>query len=377
MINFDDNIVMKEQFLKELNIAIDKVIEEKQQMGIDYDILEHILGNMLRVVHIRNTSQVEKIIPMKKEEMLKITLDFFKSVDEEFYKKAVNLILQQHKNIKMKIYNAHKIQDYSKKDEIELYEYTRLGSVQTDLGESRVNIPTQTQLNLNERILDDDAVTLKDLYIAVHEISHMFDLNIEASIPDKEAILGKKTSWNKSFTRELLGESTAHAFEIMLTDYLLKNNLYSKDAILQVENQRANSALIDAKLVYTKLVLAKEKEKSGNITLEHVEKLMRENNMSIQGVRRLARQIIDDPRDMLFEKRYAIAGLVAPTIAKIYSEDNEKGIEIIKDYLKEAKEDNLQNVLKILGIEVSEKGINKLIQNMKNQEEKVNQVEGR
>lgn len=377
MINFDDNVVMKEKFLEELNIAIDKVIKEKQQMGLDYDLLENVLKNMLRAIPIRRNSKIEKIVPMRKEEMLKVTLDFFRSIDEEFYKKAVSLILQQHKNIKMKIYNSHKIKDFDKKDEIGVYEYTRLGSVQTDIGEARINIPTQTELSPNERILDDDAVTLKDLYIAVHEISHMFDLNIEASLPQKDEITSEKVNWKGSITRELLGESTAHAFEIMLTDYLIKNNLYSKDAIIQIDNQRINSALMDAKLVYTKLLLAREKEKNGKITLENVERLMQENNMSVQGVRGLARQIIDDPRDMLFEKRYAIAGLVAPTIAEIYNDDNEQGVKVIKEYLKESKEDNLENVLKILKIEIDENGIGKLIKNMRKQDEKINESEGR
>lgn len=49
-VNLDETIVMKENFLKELNQAIDKVIGEKKDLNIDYDLLEQALGYMLKTV---------------------------------------------------------------------------------------------------------------------------------------------------------------------------------------------------------------------------------------------------------------------------------------------------------------------------------------
>ncbi len=43
IVNLDETIVMKENFLKELNQAIDKVIGEKKDLNIDYDLLEQAL----------------------------------------------------------------------------------------------------------------------------------------------------------------------------------------------------------------------------------------------------------------------------------------------------------------------------------------------
>lgn len=77
MIDFDKFVVMRENFLKELNIAIDKVIEEKETMNLDYALMEKALGAMLRNVKRLEEHPITILIPIKKEEVLKIVLDFF------------------------------------------------------------------------------------------------------------------------------------------------------------------------------------------------------------------------------------------------------------------------------------------------------------
>jgi len=78
MVDFDEFIVMREDFLKELNMAIDKVIEEKKSMDLDYDLMEKALGTMIRNVKNIEIGEVTILTPIKKEDMIKITLDFFK-----------------------------------------------------------------------------------------------------------------------------------------------------------------------------------------------------------------------------------------------------------------------------------------------------------
>lgn len=167
-----------------------------------------------------------------------------------------------------------------------------------------------------------------------------------------------------NITRELFGEGTTIAFEGMLTEYLLNNTDFSKDAIRQNIIRRIRSSIEDARLVYVKLLFSRIKEEKGSIDLNDIEILMRNNNLSMQYVKDMSRRMFEDPRSMLWEKRYAIGGLIAPTIAKKYKE---KGPEVIKDYIESVKNDDFHNALSVLEIEINDKGINELIKNMREQ----------
>ena len=76
----------------------------------------------------------------------------------------------------------------------------------------------------------------------------------------------------------------------------------------------------------------------------------------------MAHDIIYDSRNMLYEKRYALGGLIAPTIIKKYKEE---GAEPLKRYLEESKNENFKGAMDVLGIELNQEGINQLIINMK------------
>lgn len=65
---------------------------------------------------------------------------------------------------------------------------------------------------------------------------------------------------------------------------------------------------------------------------------------------------------MLYQKRYAIGGLISPTIIKRYKEE---GAGTLKEYLKESKNENFEDAMEVLGIELNEQGINQLVVNMK------------
>jgi len=364
-----NNMGIDEEMLKRINDVADKVIREKRRVNIDYELLEKILRKRLNETVRRNSSNIEIVIPIKKEIMIKTALDFLKSLDEEFYKKATALILQEDNKIKMNIYNKHKIKEYGQEDEFGVREFTETGEVDTYRGRANINIPIEGQLKKGkEEILEENTGTLKDLYILVHEITHLFDFDITKTSPKKEELLGKKSKYIHSLVRDMLCETTTFMFEDLLTDYLLKEGVYSKDAIKQENNRRINSSIGDSRLVYTQLLLAKEKEKNGVITKDSVERLMRENNISPMQVQKIAMQLVNNKDSMLFRNRYALAGIIEPTKEKKYNDDKEDGIKVIKQYLKETKEDNLEGVFEILGIEKNENGINELIKNMKERE---------
>ena len=363
MVDFDEFVVMRENFLRELNIAIDKVIKEKESMALDYDLIEKALGAMVRNVKSINEKPVAICTPIKKGDMKKITLDFFESIDSELHKKAIDTILQQTDNIRMNIYNIHEVKDFSEEDELGLLKYTHNGNVESRDGFARVNVPTKRELDSQEeKLLSKDECALEDLYTIVHENTHLFDLDLEKGKPDRDQLQGGGGQRKERITRELLGEATTIAFEGLLSDYLSNNTNISKYAIEEMDILRLNSNLQDARMVYAKLVLAKEKNKNGEITLEFVEKLMRDNGFSTQYIRRMANDIIHNPRGMLYQKRYALGALISPTIIKKYREE---GLGTLKRYLEEAKNENFEGAMKVLGIELNEQGINQLIVNMR------------
>lgn len=123
------------------------------------------------------------------------------------------------------------------------------------------------------------------------------------------------------------------------------------------------------------MLLAREKKERGEITLDFIEKLMRDYNLSIQDVRYIASSIINSPKDMLMQNRYAIGGLLAPTIIKIYKT---KGVEAIKGYLEEAKKCDLESALNQLGVQLNDEGINEVIKNFQEYIRQYNlDIEGR
>lgn len=358
MVDFDNFVVMREGFLNKLNIAIDKIIEEKKSMALNYDFVEKSLKAMIKNRDV-GTRAVTVVTPIKKEEMLKTTLEFFESIDPEFYKKAIETILGKDKDIKMNIYNIHDIKDFKERDEKDFSRYTPYGVVQNRTGCALVNIPTNSELNEKESKTINNP-TLEDLYLIVHEISHLFDLNLDIGKTTRKELAGETETYEDNITRELTAEATAIAFEGMLSEYLLKNTSYPKAAIQQISNRRINSCLQKARMVYAKLLLAREKEEKGEITLDFVEKNMRDYNLSIQGVRSIAGNIINYPKDMLMQNRYAIGGLLAPTIIKAYKA---KGSKSLKKYLEEARRCDLESTLEQIGIQLNDEGLNKVISN--------------
>ena len=251
--------------------------------------------------------------------------------------------------------------------------YTRNGNIEGCDGNASINIPMRYIIQPEEeKVLEKDEGTLEDLYTLVHETGHLMDLDLEIDKPDEEELAGGKIKKIERIARELLAEATAIAFEGMLSDYLIENNIYSKEVIQEISNLNMNSFLQDARLVYAKLLLAKEKTKNGIITLEFIEKLMRDNGLSIQYIRRMVNNIIRDPRGMLFEKRYALGGLIAPTIIKKY---NEEGIGTLKRYLEAVSQEEFEGAMNILGIELNENGINQLVFNVKERIAKINTMQ--
>lgn len=314
MINFSDFVLIDDPTLQKLNSKIDEVISEKNSMPINYDLLEQVLGSILKHSRYREPISFSTVVQIKKDEMLGLTLDFFKSIDERLYEEAVNTIIKKHNNIKVNIYNVHDVKDFNQENEFGLPDYDKGGSVQSFRGKATVHVPTNIKIPAKaSELIDKDSCTLEDLYTLVHEIAHLFDLNMSYDI-----ITGQ--GQNNAVTRELLCEATTIAFEGLLTEYLLKNTNYPKKKIQDIMKETINSTFLDARNSYAKLVLAREKAKSGTITKEFIEDFVRKNNFSPGFAKHMIQDIIRKPKGIQWIKRYALAKLISPTIISVTRE---------------------------------------------------------
>lgn len=270
MANLDEIIVMKEKFLDELNKAIDITIKDKKWIKIDYDWIERITGKMVqnRRNNIRKYKTEDMIMNRKPvklsaistSEMVKLAVEFFKSIDEDIYKMAVETILQQKEKISMYIYNIHNIKDFSETEENGIIKYDIEGNVIYDNESAIVHIP----LGYKKDSKSGNICGLDDAYLLVHETSHLFDSNLEDTLPEirlKEQDKKKERPVKINETRELLAETTAIAFEQLFMDYLLQNTSYPKEEILQKQRERLGSTYNHAQKVYAHLLLARVKEK--------------------------------------------------------------------------------------------------------------------
>lgn len=369
MIYFEDFNLIDEQTLKELNLKIDEVINEKNRVKINYELLEKVLGSIsINSRHMRiNNTKVQ--YPIKKSEMIGTTLDFFKSIDERIYDEAINIILKKNDKIKLNIYNIRKVNDFRSKNESNMRLYEKEAGVRSLNGKATIYIPTNFEFKKEDvKLLEKkDIVTIDDLYTIVHEISHIFDLDLTPDIANKNT--SEKV---KKGTRELLGESTAIAFEWMLTDYLLKNTEYPKDEIRDIMKRRINSSLIETNISYVKLLLAREKEKNGMISKEYIENFVKDKNINPGFAKNMIKTVINDRISVAFSKRYALSKIISPMIVETIRKN---GNDALIKYLQESKDDNFHGAMEALGIELNNKGIEKLIINMKQKEASLGGIE--
>ena len=66
-----------------------------------------------------------------------------------------------------------------------------------------------------------------------------------------------------------------------------------------------------------------------------------------------------------------MGAFIASTIVNMYEEDKETGTKRKKEYVKASKSGDFQGALDILGIEYSEQGLNKMVDNLNKRKRKM------
>ena len=267
----------------------------------------------------------------------KIVLDFFKSVDEQWYEKA-KAIIEGKSEFEFHIYYKDEISprlmDTKRQDGLPLY--SSFGCLHSNKNGKGIYVPCER--------------SIRDVFILAHEISHSFDYR-EIDPP----------------ARNLLGEVTSYTFEAMLQQYLLEQNLISREDATNMEKANIISHYDDAVETYAKLMLMRIKESRGpgsRITEEDLAQIQQKYHISdgtfdyILGrmMGKLAVPEVD------YRARYMIAQLVYPYIMEQYYNNPQETVVRMKHFFEATGQNDLERALLSLGIEPKDESIPMLIE---------------
>ena len=214
-----------------------------RRKSTDYNMLHQISEMIIKNLKIKERNTNEKYPPIAEEKTKAVVLDFFKSLDEEWYEKAKSII-SGNSDIEFNMYQDAPNLDFSKTNSEGLPLYSKGPCVITRNGKNAMYIPCKGDL--------------RDVCTLVHEISHTFDL-MERDNP----------------TRNMLGEVTPYCFESMLDQYLVENKIATKEDVANHKKHNLITSYNNAVETFTKLELMKIKEKNGEIKSEDITNLQK------------------------------------------------------------------------------------------------------
>lgn len=316
--------------IKKINEMIQACLINRRNFT-NYKMLYDVSKRMSTELFILNRQNEPIQTEMDAETIKKITLDFFKSVDETFYKKAKEII-NQETSIEFRMYKKEEITDYEEKDDDGIPRYSKVASVHNNGKRTVMFVP----LNGN----------IEDIYLLVHEISHTFDLNIE-----NDSING---------TRNILGEVTPAVFEALLSEYLIKNGINIQD-ILRKEKGGTISKYDDAVETYAKLVLMNLMKSKGEITIEDIQEIQKKSNLGTNTIKYILGRMLESPEDVDYRARYMTAQLIYPYMADKYKNNSQQTIQEMKQYFKAIQENNFEKSIQSLGLSLEGNTIDVLL----------------
>lgn len=353
----DDNIIQK------LDNLAQNVTEQKESHNLPYDFIEKAI-----LLYIKNNGYCEvddllEGIPLKKWKIISLTLEFFKSVDSEIYKKIKNIIFSKNSKIKLNIYKLSEVKNFNEND----FEFKNFRRYSKNPFNQRwdnrdiVYIPLEDTFRKGEEkknVLQKDEGSLKDVYILVHELTHTLDMYLGYIINKHKNIISGELYDNNS----ILTESIAVGMERYLTNYLLDNKICNTNNVRESFIIRANDTINACYFAYTRLALARKKQKNGKITKKDIDEAAGEMDLGIEGKNQLVDILINKKnKDFFTGIEYALSGILAPTIQNMIRQGK---IGKVKEYIKLSRIGDFENALKALEITLDEEGLKKLEHNM-------------
>ena len=361
---------MNSEKLKKLNDVADIIIKNEKADPIDFELLLQMLKKMIYTKRIKKPRHRVELL-LSREETLKSVLNFYKSIDNEYYSDALDFLIQLKRNKTLHLF-------FDGKDKLSDIEQTVLktggrNEYEHILNQEDIYVPMRLEEkkeeeNINNRKTD----VIGDIIRIVHEIAHHFDrskvkgiFSIEADI-NKIDFQRKNEVWQiinkENKLQNIFTETTSITFENLYMQYLMEMPDCSKSTISFWAIDRFNDCLINAHKCYDALIIAKMKKENKTIRNENLVLLAQEYGLSVKMIEQRLEEIIRLNGDINSLKKYAIGGLLAPTI--IYQYQN-NGVDVLKDYIEAVKNNSLDDIFKVLNIQKNEAGISILVENMK------------
>ena len=366
---------MEKERLDKLNRIASRIILEEEKYPLDFELQLNMFKKMITTNPINDSNNGIELL-LSREEVLKRVLKFYKTVDIEYYSVALDFLLQLKKNKSLEIFFCRK----GNLSRLEQSSVERKGYHMHDyiFDETEIYIPTRLNEKRKEmEIYNKNTDIINDSITIVHEIAHALDVNkieglfsILADINEnpefiakKHEEIGKKVSANNR-ARNIFAETTAITFEKLYMQYLMENTNYPKSNISNIAVRRFNNSLYNADECYDNLRIAKIKKENGAIRNDDIILLMEEYGESREKIEKRIERIIREKGQINEAKKYAIAGLFAPTIVFQYQTN---GANVLKQYIAAVKNNSVDQIFNLLQIPKNQEGINTLFVNMQKQ----------
>ena len=366
---------MEKEMLDKLNNIAGRIILEEEKYPLDFELQLNMFKKMITTNTIKDSNNGIELL-LSREEVLKRVLEFYRTVDIEYYSVALDFLLQLKRNKSLEIFFCRK-DSLSRLEQISV---ERKGYYTYDyiFDETEIFVPTRLNEKREEMgIYNKNTDIINDSIVIVHEIAHVLDQNkieglfsILADINEKPESIAKKyeeigkmvRANNKA--RDVFVETTAITFEKLYMQYLMENTNYPKSNISSIAVRRFNNSLYDADECYDNLRIAKIKKENGEIRNDDIILLMEEYGESKEKIERRIERIVREKGQINEAKKYAIAGLFAPTLVFQYQTN---GANVLKQYIATVKNNSVDQIFNLLQIPKNQEGIDTLFANMQKQ----------
>lgn len=347
---------MTDEFINKINEAVDRVIEEENQLIEEMQVLgmeDQNLNHLYNLCHIVLRS-LQHFYPdnmaitlKEKNEIINLALDVFKYTDQDFYEYARNVIMGKDSKIKFYIYDADEegiVCDIPNEDGIP--EYTRNANMwHGKNGNVIVHVPINEYFTKEEKKdIPNGMCTITTLNAIIHEVTHLFDYNF----------------YGETYLRAIVSEVLPITFEMIMGHFLLERERFPEQDILENYNDRRKCNYAYAEKLYFRLGLARRKKESGIITKDDLISFQQHGNLSKAHLNELCEDLISSTESLNFYRKYVIAGLIAPKIFEMFLKNPKDCCNTIKECIVATQLNDYKRYFELLGIELSEEGIRDL-----------------
>lgn len=347
-------------------------------------------------------------LPLQRCDLVRETLEFFKDLDEELYKRVLRMLTVDDKfeDIILRSKYAPKLTN----PEYEIYSISGKPVSMPDFKDTDKRIIllglhedySKLTADTTDRVLPiEDYCVYRNVSTCIHEIAHGFDMNLEKdrgtkakkyaqrlqgkdnelptyiekileylfhkqellgqndiSITDKE----REIIHEMNMTRLYLAETTSIFCEYIYADFLAQKNPEIRKIAMRKNQYRIEniSGSIDAVLFSTQLGIRRDDVKKLNE--DYLIDLVTRERVSDKLIDRMGKKMptINESR------RYVMADMLVPSMVEVYNRDKEEGKKRFQTYLQCVRNNDFEGALNAFEIDIySKEGIRRIMDNYK------------